>query len=82
RRLVTARQATAATAPDYPPARIKKLRQTVHLSQPVFAKALNVDADTVRAWEQGKRTPNGAALRLLQLTEQHPEWLLSAVQTR
>jgi putative transcriptional regulator len=82
KRAVTARMATATPAPDYAPERVKRLRKTVKLSQPVFAQALNVDADTVRAWEQGRRTPNGAALRLLQLTEQHPEWILAAVHVR
>lgn len=81
-RRITARQATATAAPPYPPARVKRLRKAVKLSQPVFADALNVDADTVRAWEQGRRQPSGPALRLLELTEQHPEWVLAAVRAR
>ena len=44
--------------------------------------ALNVSAETVRAWEQGKREPDGAALRLLQITEQHPEWIMETVSIR
>jgi putative transcriptional regulator len=81
-RRITARQATVIAAPQYPPARVKRLRKTVKLSQPVFADALNVDADTVRAWEQGRRQPSGPALRLLELTELHPEWVLAAVRAR
>jgi putative transcriptional regulator len=44
--------------------------------------ALNVSAETVRAWEQGKREPDGAALRLLQIAEQHPEWIMETVSIR
>ena len=52
------------------------------LSQPVFAAALNVSPETIRAWEQGKRTPDGATLRLLEVAEHHPDVLLASVQLR
>jgi putative transcriptional regulator len=79
---VTARIADVAPAPLYTRDRIVRLRQRLRLSQPVFAMALNVSPETVRAWEQGKRVPDGAALRLLQLTEDHPGWVLESVQAR
>jgi putative transcriptional regulator len=37
------------------------------MSQPVFASLLNVKTTTVRAWEQGQRSPDGAASRLLEI---------------
>jgi putative transcriptional regulator len=54
----------------------------MELSQPVFAAALNVSPDTIRAWEQGKREPDGPTLRLLEVAEQHPEVFLQKVRTR
>lgn len=37
------------------------------MGQPIFASLLNVKSATVRAWEQGQRTPDGAAARLLEV---------------
>jgi putative transcriptional regulator len=55
-------------APKWTKNSIKKLREEVfHMSQPVFASLLNVKPATVRAWEQGQRTPDGAASRLLEI---------------
>lgn len=79
---LTARVAEAPPAPTYTSARIARIRDGLRLSQAVFAMALNVSAETVRAWEQGKREPDGAALRLLQITEQHPEWIMETVSLR
>lgn len=78
----TARDSTVAAAPEYPRLRVSKLRARLKLSQPVFAQALNISAETVRAWEQGKRRPDGVALRLLQLTEKRPSLLLSMVREK
>jgi putative transcriptional regulator len=79
---LTARSAAVSPAPAYSRESIATLRERLRLSQPVFAMALNVSPDTVRAWEQGKRAPDGAALRLLQLTDKHPSWVLDAVRAR
>jgi putative transcriptional regulator len=80
RRALTARQATVAAAPKATSRQILRLRERFALSQPVFAQALNVSADTVRAWEQGKRSPDGAALRLLEVAERNPEVIEQLVQ--
>jgi putative transcriptional regulator len=79
---LTARVAEASPAPSYTSARIARIRDGLRLSQAVFAMALNVSVETVRAWEQGKREPDGAALRLLQIAEQHPEWIMETVSIR
>ena len=78
----SARHAEVAPAPSYTRERIAQLRERLQLSQPVFAQALNVSPETVRAWEQGKREPDGAGLRLLQLADEHPSWVMESVQTR
>lgn len=46
---------------------IKKLRRKLNFSQKEFASWLNVSLNTVESWEQGVRTPNHAALRLLEI---------------
>jgi DNA-binding transcriptional regulator YiaG len=47
-------------------------------SRPVFAALLNVPLATARSCEQGKRSPSGAALRLLDLARQRPKILVAA----
>ncbi len=46
---------------------ICKIREANRLSQPVFAKYLNVGRSTVSQWEQGKKKPSGSAARLLDI---------------
>ena len=60
------------------PMEIAAIRQQLNVSQPVFAALLNVPLTTARSWEQGKRKPSGAALRLLDLARQSPKILLAA----
>ena len=47
------------------PQQIKKIRLENKVSQPVFAKYLNVQPVTVKKWELGEKSPSGAALKLL-----------------
>ena len=72
--------------PDEPPAytaeEVRKLRETLQLSQGLFAKILNVSVNTVRKWEQNERHPSGPSARLLQIAQVHPEYLLSDLKTR
>lgn len=79
---LTDNAANVVPAPEYSGVRVAKLRARLRLSQPVFAKALNVSAATVRSWEQEKRAPHGAALRLLQVAERHPQVILENVSRR
>ena len=44
---------------------IRKIREQAHLSQPVFARYLNVSKNLVSDWERGVKKPGGPALRLL-----------------
>jgi putative transcriptional regulator len=71
--------AEVSPAPAYRATRIAMVRERLQLSQPVFAAALNVSPETVKKWEQGTREPDGAALRLLELAETHPEWIAERV---
>lgn len=44
---------------------IKSIRLREHISQPVFARYLNVSKNLVSDWERGIKKPGGPALRLL-----------------
>jgi putative transcriptional regulator len=81
-RTVTARRAKVAPAPKYRGAQIARVRKLMKLSQPVFADALNVSSASVKSWEQGVNEPSGAALRLLQIAERHPEVILERITIR
>lgn len=46
---------------------IRRLREMLRFSQPVFAHHLHTSASTVRKWEQGETRPAGPALKLLNI---------------
>jgi putative transcriptional regulator len=50
-------------------------RARTGLSQAEFATALRISVRTVQEWEQGRRTPSGAALSLIEMVFAHPEWV-------
>ncbi|MEQ1857619.1 MAG: helix-turn-helix domain-containing protein [Longimicrobiales bacterium] len=78
----TVAEAEVTPPPHYRAGQIREIRDQMEFSQPVFAAALNVSADTIRAWEQGKRKPDGPTLRLLEVAEQHPEVFLNKLRKR
>ena len=49
------------------------IRSKLKLSQALFAGLLGVSTRTVQDWEQGRRAPQGPAIALLRIAEQHPE---------
>jgi putative transcriptional regulator len=50
-------------------------RQSANLTQKEFARLLNVSIDSIQDWEQGRRSPRGAAKTLLRIAQEHPEVL-------
>jgi putative transcriptional regulator len=48
---------------------IRALREREHVSQPVFARHLNVSKNLVSDWERGVKQPGGPALRLLTIVQ-------------
>lgn len=48
---------------------VKRIRESLEYPQNLFAQFLNVSVRTVEAWETGRRTPNHAALRLLEIVD-------------
>lgn len=67
---------------DLPPTfnadRIREIRRNLGVPQNVFANLPNGSLGTVQSWEQGLRTADGAATRLLIIAERHPEIIIEA----
>lgn len=51
------------------PSEIKRIRESAHVSQAVFARLLNTSLSTVQKWETGQKKPAGTALKLLHLVQ-------------
>ena len=49
------------------------IRSKLNMSQSAFAGLLGVSMRTLQDWEQGRREPQGPAVALLRIAEQHPE---------
>lgn len=55
------------------PSEPQVIRSKLKLSQSAFAALLGVSTRTLQDWEQGRRSPQGPAVALLRIAEQHPE---------
>lgn len=77
---LTAREVRAVPAPAYSAPKIAALRKRLGCSQPAFARILNVSLPTVRAWEQNQRSPDGAAVRLLQVVDGEPKTVINILE--
>ena len=58
----------------------RRVRRRLGFSQAEFAMRIDVSLDTIRNWEQGKRSPTGAAKALLKVLDKAPEVALAALQ--
>lgn len=63
--------ACLALTPALKPEEIKAIREKEHVSQPVFARYLNVSKNLVSDWERGVKRPGGPALRLLAIVSRN-----------
>lgn len=63
--------ACLSAPPAYAPSDIQRLREANKVSQPVFARYLNISESTVEKWETGAKRPSGMALKLLAIVEKH-----------
>jgi putative transcriptional regulator len=69
----------ADAAPASPAVRDLRLRAC--LTQMEFAARLGVPVETIRNWEQGKRSPRGPARALLTVISHAPETVFAALAT-
>ena len=60
---------------------VKRIRAECALSQSQFAAMLGVSIKTLQNWEQGRRSPQGAARILLQVAAQHPAVVREVVES-
>ena len=52
---------------------VRRVRRRLGLTQVEFARRIDVPHETIRNWEQGKRSPTGAARALLRVIDKAPE---------
>jgi putative transcriptional regulator len=62
-----------------PAAFVRYVRSRCGLTQAAFAEKIEVPIETVRNWEQGKRSPRGPARALLKLIDSAPEAAFAAL---
>jgi putative transcriptional regulator len=82
------KEAAAISRGEIPPARVttfpepdvRGIRKKHGLSQEQFANLLGVKIGTLRNWEQGRRSPRGAARVLLTIADKHPEVVSTIVR--
>jgi len=56
---------------------VRRVRRRAGFSQAEFARRLGISVATVRGWEQGKLSPQGAARTLLRVIDRVPEAVLA-----
>ncbi len=55
---------------------VSSVREKTGLSQSDFARLLGVSVRTLQEWEQGRRSPSGAARTLLMIAAKNPRALI------
>ena len=58
---------------------VVEARQSTGMSQSEFASALSISKRTLQEWEQGRRSPSGAAQALIRIARKHPELVREAL---
>lgn len=56
---------------------VRRVRRRAGLSQAEFARHIGISVATVRDWEHGRRSPQGAARALLRVIDRLPEAVLA-----
>jgi putative transcriptional regulator len=58
---------------------VVEARQSTGMSQSEFASALSISKRTLQEWEQGRRSPSGAAQALIRIARKYPEVVREAL---
>jgi len=64
----------------YSPSLVKKTRETLGISQPLFARFLGVSPQTVKSWEQGVNEPFPMACRFMDEIRRNRDYWLSVLK--
>jgi len=66
---------------EHPPEEInvKAIREKTGMSQQRFCAAFGISLGTLRHWEQGLRSPRGAARVLLKVVQKDPKAVMKAI---
>jgi putative transcriptional regulator len=75
-RALSGRHARSADA-----AYARRVRARTKLTQAEFAVHIGVPIETIRNWEQGKRSPRGPARSLLKVIERAPDVAFAVLRT-
>ena len=59
---------------------VRAIREKTGMSQERFCATFGISIGTLRHWEQGLRTPRGAARVLLKVVDQNPKAVIAAVK--
>ena len=59
---------------------VKKIRETLHMSQSMFANTFGLNLNSIQNWEQKRKQPSGASLVLLKVIEKNPNAVIHALQ--
>jgi len=60
----------------------RRVRKRLGLSQAEFSERIDVPLETIRNWEQGKRSPRGPARSLLRMIEVAPDVAFSILSKK
>lgn len=63
---------TVTPVEDFTNLEIKEVRETLNMTQVIFAQILGVSKKTVEAWEAGINSPNGPAKRIISMLKEDP----------
>ena len=69
-----------ARVTEVPLNEVVEARQSTGLSQAEFASALSISKRTLQEWEQGRRSPSGAAQALIRIARKHPKIVREALR--
>lgn len=64
---------SVAPLPDMGGSDVRTIRQSLDMTQVIFAAVMGVSVKTVEAWESGTNTPSGTAKRMLSLLKSDPQ---------
>jgi putative transcriptional regulator len=62
------------------PNEVAQARLKTGMSQAEFAEALCISKRTLQEWEQGRRSPSGAAQALIRIAQRHPKVVREALK--